>query len=189
MITVGVLPERSIAESIATSRALGDVVHGGEHVVEHDDRRLVEEPASECGALSLAPREHDPSLADDRLKALLEGFHVGVERRLLDDLGHLPEIGLVVERDVLRDRLAEQERTLRHEPHLVAPRVEVEVHDVGAVDDDRAARRIEEPREQPQERGLAGARATEHAEDRAGADVRDRRAAARFCRGGRGRRR
>ena len=68
------------------------------------------------------------------------------------------------ERDVLADRAAEQERLLRHDPHLRAQRVHRDVAEVEAVDQHAALGRVVEARDELGERRLAGA---------GGADQRD----------------
>jgi ABC-type multidrug transport system fused ATPase/permease subunit len=61
------------------------------------------------------------------------------------------------ERDVLADRAAEQERLLRHDPHLRAQRGRGHVAQVVAVDQDAPRGRVIEARDQLGERRLAGA--------------------------------
>ena len=59
--------------------------------------------------------------------------------------------------DVVRDRLMEQERLLRHEPDEGAKRSDRHLPDVPAVDRDAARRDVVESRQEVHERGLAGA--------------------------------
>ena len=69
----------------------------------------------------------------------------------------MPSARVQAERDVVGERVGEQERLLRHEADRAAQRRERDVADVDAVDEHRAGRRIVQPREQGDQRRLARA--------------------------------
>jgi hypothetical protein len=71
--------------------------------------------------------------------------------------------------------MRQQPEVLEHHAHLVAPQIaqapRIELDDVGAVDDDLARGRLDEPVEVPHERRLAGTGEAHDHEDLAGPDI------------------
>ncbi len=109
---------------------LGPRVDGGERVVEHEHRRLVEESARERDALLLAARELDAALADDRLEAVGQPVDLLEDRRLggcaADAVHRVGSVRVVEgEADVALDRRREEERLLLRVADLGAERAQL----------------------------------------------------------------
>ncbi len=83
-----------------------------------------------------------------------------------------PLSGVEAERDVVGNRVREQERLLRHEADGAAQDRERDLADVDAVDEHRARRRIVQAREQADQRRLAGAGTTDERDGLPGLDAR-----------------
>src|SRR5438105_9087995 len=94
---------------------LGVGVNGRERVVEDEYARLAQHRARDRRALLLPARERDAALAHQRVEAFGEAAHVVAQAR---DLRRPLDLGapraLDAEGDVLRQRLAEEERLLRN---------------------------------------------------------------------------
>ena len=151
-------------------------VHRRQRIVQDQDPRVDRHGARQRGALLLPARQRDAALADHGRRSpsgksatsLSSARHRGglrCARRL--PLGSVllgspaaPAIAstrIEAERDVVGQRVGEEERLLRHEADRAAEDRERDVAHVDAVDEDGAARRIVQPREQADERRLAGA--------------------------------
>jgi hypothetical protein len=127
-----------------------------ERLVEEENARLANERARQRDALALAARQLPRLARKQPLDAEQLGRPAGPALALL--LGHL--LGLEREGAVLEHGLVGVQRVaLEHHRHLPRPRREA-VHDVPA-DQDLALRRLLEPGDGAQQRGLAAARGTE----------------------------
>ena len=103
--------------------ALGVQVDVRGRLVEDEDPRVGDERAGERDELALAGRELDAALADLGVQAVGEAADEVLGADAAQRAPHLV-LGRVgpPEGDVLADRPAEQERLLRHDPHLRAQR-------------------------------------------------------------------
>ena len=118
------------------------------------------------------PESRSPGLADLRLvaqrQAMDELVRVGSPRGPEDPLG----VGLALaEGDVLGDRGVEEIALLEHEADLAPQRPVVERVQLELVVDDRAVGRLHQPREQLDQRRLAGAAAADDRDRLAGLDL------------------
>lgn len=142
----------------------------GQSLGEGGRRALETLDDDEGGRTLLAAREHGALAADVRVVAVREAddqvVDVGVLARLLDLLlRDLLGRDVGAERDVVPDRAGVERRLLRHERDRLAVRLDVELADVLAVDEDLAAERVVEPRDELDCRRLAApTRADERAE-------------------------
>jgi hypothetical protein len=131
-------------------------VHGGETVVEEEDRRIHGERARDRGALPLSAGEVDAALAEKRLEAVRQRFDLGKDARVRGGLRQARVVRrAAAEADVLADRVAEEERVLRHVADRAAQIGESEPLDRDAVHEDRPRRGIDEPRDEREQRALA----------------------------------
>ena len=141
-------------------------------------RGSIDDGARDRGALLLAAGQRDPALADHRVVAFGKSATSLSSRATAaaatmrshavsgsSTSAHLPclpapaceLLRVQAERDVVGQRVGEQERLLRHEADGAAQDAEREVAHVDAVDEHRARRRIVQPREQDDQRRLARA--------------------------------
>ena len=139
-------------------------------LVQHQDRRVLEERAGERDALPLAARQLDPALAQMRViagAALVvlqrqdEIVRLGPRRRRLD-LG-IGRVGPAVA-DVVAGRAVEHRGLLRDHRDLAAQALLGDLADVLAADDDAPRLDIVEPQQQRDERRLARARGADDAD-------------------------
>ena len=170
-ITIAVRPAKQPPQPLLDARLGVQVdVRGG--LVEDEDARVGDQRAGERDQLALPGRELCAALADFRVVAVrqLGDELLGSDRRrgLADLLGARagPPEG-----DVLGDRAREQERLLRHDPHLRAQRAARDLAQVVAVDEHAARGRVVEARDELGHRRLAGAG---RADERHGLARRDR---------------
>jgi hypothetical protein len=137
--------------------ALGRGVHARGRVVEDQDARLGKQRAGDGHALALPARQREPPLADERVEPLRELVEQLRETGALGRASHLlvgrlrPRVG-----DVVAQACGEQERVVRHHRHLTAQRGGVEVAHVHAVHEHRALVHVVQPRDQHDQRRLAG---------------------------------
>ena len=135
-------------------------------LVEDQDLRRREDRARDREPLLLPARELHAALADECLVALGQArdelVRVRAERRVLD-----LRVGRVVAavRDVVAHGAVEQEHVLLHDREQAAVGLQVKLPDVDAVEQEPAARRIVEPRDEVRDRGLAGAAAADERDD------------------------
>src|ERR1700730_2411893 len=138
-------------------------VERGGWLVEHQDRRILEDLTRNGDALALAARELHAALADLRLVAaallpVLELMDelVGVrELRRPDDLRVARPRPAIT--DVVADGAVQQGGILRHHANLRAQALLRDGCDVLAVNEDAAAFQVEKAEKQVDEGGLAGA--------------------------------
>eukprot|EP00962_Isochrysis_galbana_P008032 scaffold2188_cov102-Isochrysis_galbana.AAC.2 len=129
-------------------------------LVEKQDGRLAHHRTGDCHALLLPSREHAAALAHLRLIPERqvpgdEAVRVGRARRLL----HLGACGaLLAISNVFGHSAEEEDRLLPDEGHLPAQPPHIELAQVDAVEQQRAALRVVEALEQRDECRLAGAR-------------------------------
>src|SRR5271157_1666829 len=137
-------------------------VDAGEGIVEDEDAGAAEQGAGDRGALLLASGESDAAFAYGGVVAFGETFDV------LGDVGCFGSGFDVVQRDVtvfaryaegnvFADGIAEQECFLRNEADVAAQRVEMELANGAAVDEDRAGLSVVDARDQVDKRRFAGA--------------------------------
>src|SRR6476469_886508 len=142
-------------------RRVGREVQRGERVVEQVDLRLADQRPRDRQPLPLAAGHVRAALRDGRVQAA----HVGHEVLGLRDLQRLPQ--LLVRRvrvavpEVGPHGAGEQVRDLRHEPDPATQHVRLQQPDVRAVDPDLAAGHVDQPGDQVDQRGLAGAGAAD----------------------------
>ena len=144
---------------------VGRGVERREAVVEQVERGLLHQRPGDRQPLALAAGDVGAALVD---RGVETPGHRGDEVARLGDLEGAPQLGVarlrLPEPQVARDRAAEQERRLRNEPDRAPQLFERLVAHVDAVDEHGAAGRVEEPRDEVEQRGLAAAGA---ADDRA----------------------
>ena len=139
-------------------------------LVQHQDRRILDDHAGDGDALALTAGQLHAALAHMRLE-LAPSAPVGEPldevrgMRLARCRDHRLVAGLwpPVE-DVLLDRAVQQGGVLRHHGDLRAQALLPDAGDVLAVDQDAALLRLEEAQEQVDERGLADAGAADEAD-------------------------
>ena len=142
---------------------VGGHVQGGERVVEHVDLRPFDQRSGDGQPLSLAAGDVGPALGDGGVQLAVHRPH---EVLGLGDPQRVPE--LVVGRvrlavaEVGRHRAGEQERLLRHQADPAPQQLGLDLADVDPVDQDRSAGRVEQPRQQRDQGGLAGAGGADH---------------------------
>src|SRR2546428_12194289 len=153
-------------------RRLRLVIDGARRLVQDEHWAVLQEGPGNGDALALAAREWDAALAhlgvigprepDDEL--------VGVRR-----LRRRDQVALVGTRpgvsDVLGDAGREEHRVLRYHRELTAEILKPEVAEVNAVKPDLPLCRVVEPREQADQRALAGAGRARDPQAGAGLDV------------------
>lgn len=136
----------------------GDGVDAGEGVVEDENGGVAEDGAGDGGALLLATGESDAAFADFGGVAGGEGGDVVGETALAGGLGDGFGVGAgYAEGDVFGEGGAEEEGFLRDEADGGAELGEAESTDVDAVEEDAAGGGVEQPGEEVEEGGLAGA--------------------------------
>ena len=140
--------------------ALG--VEGGGRLVEDQDRRVGHDHSSDRQPLALASREAVAALADDRVVAVVQRHDPLVDERGLGGLCHLlvGRLGAAVA-EVVADGPAEQVALLGDHADGRRNRRRGEITNVMAVDPDRAAVDVIQPRDQVGDRRLAGTRRTD----------------------------
>ena len=178
-MAITVLPSIRVASDswIAASTS---GIEGRGRLVEHQDRRILDDHAGDGDALALAAGQLHAALAHMRLE-LAPSAPVG------EPLDEVRRMGLARCRDhrlvaglrppvedVLLDRAVQQGRVLRHHGDLRAQALLLDAGDVLAVDQDAPLLRLEEAQEQVDERGLADAGAADEADLLAGLMVRSR---------------
>ena len=127
-------------------------------LVEDEDRRILEQRASNRQALTLAAGQPASAFADAGMKPALPREDEIQRLRPLGCPPHLlfRRIG-PADAQILRDRSVEQQTLLEHHADIAAQCRKLEGADVAAVDLDRARLRIEAAVQQRQRRGLARA--------------------------------
>ena len=139
---------------------LGVGVHRAQRVVEEHDGRLSRHRAGERGALLLPTRQVDAAFAQLRVVSLAEALHGLVQLRQPARpsdrrLGRRGRVVLEAVAQVALDRLRKEQALLRHHADLAPELSEVELRDRHTVHEDRPLLRVEEAREQVQQRALA----------------------------------
>ena len=152
--------------------ALGQGVEPRGGLVEDDQARVLQEHARERDQLRLTRREPASPRAERGVQVLRQGSQPALEPELAEHVAKPPVGDIAIkERDVVAKRAAEELDVLRDEPDPFAQGREGHGTDVGTAEPDDAVRRVVQPEEQPRDRGLAGARATEQPEHLAGLDA------------------
>ena len=151
---------------------LASKVDGARGLVQNEHRAVLQKGAGDGDALALATRELDPALSHLGVIAPGEPDYelVGVCRLGRRDQFVFGSLGLRVA-DVLGEAGREEHRVLRHDRELTSEVRQLEVAEVDAVEPDLTLRRVVEPREQIDQRALAGAGRARDAEARAECDV------------------
>ena len=100
--------------------------------------------------------EFDSALADDRVVLVFERLREFVDVRDLRGAQDLLARGFrIAERDVVVDRLREEERVLRHDAEVPAVVVKAKIAERLSVDEDFAGRGLMERRHQRDQRALS----------------------------------
>ena len=165
-IAITVLPAISVVEALL-DRGLHFAVERGRRLVEHQDRRVLQDHARDRDALTLPARELHAALADLRVISAPAFPVLEVEDELLRMRELRRTLDLRVGRarasvaDVVADRTVQQRGVLRHHRDLRAQALLRDVRDVLPVDQDASALEIEEAQQQVDQRRLAGARAAD----------------------------
>ena len=137
---------------------LGDGVERRGRLVEDENRRILQNRARDAEALALAARQPAAGLGDFGVISFRQSrdelVRVRRARGFLDLLRRRVEATVA---QVVGDRSGEQDRILQHDRDLLAQRADAVLADVDAVDRQAAAGRVVEPRNQTDERRLAGA--------------------------------
>src|SRR3954471_2053333 len=145
--------------------ALRVEVAGG--FIQNEDLRRCENRPRDCEPLLLPTRQLDAALADERVIALRQAHDelvgVGTARGVCDD-----GVGRIVPavRDVVAYGAVEEKDVLLHDCEQIAIAAQLEVADVGAVEENAATRGIVEPRDQVSHRRFSGAAAAHERDDR-----------------------
>ncbi len=140
-----VRPWRETVDRLLDARLRLDVERAG-RLVEHQDRRILEDRAGDRDALALAARKLAAALADRRVVAVALG-----EDEVVRGGGLRRGMHLVVSRlgaadaDVLLDRAVEQPGVLEHGGDRLAQRLPRHRARVDAVDQDAAVLRVRGP--------------------------------------------
>ena len=133
-------------------------VEGGGRLVEDQDRRVLEDGASDREALPLSRRQLRPAFAEQRVVAFRQFFDElasPCDARRLADL--FVGRGGNREADVLAHRVSEQDVLLQRDRDPVAQAGGLEALEVDPVDLDLSGGRIEEPQQQRHQGALARA--------------------------------
>lgn len=97
------------AAQIRQDRGLGDDVHGADAVVQNKDRRVLDEPAGQTGALALAAGQGESPLAQLRAELVGEVFDITVNVRQLRRFPNRTVIDLaVIKSDIVANCRTEQ---------------------------------------------------------------------------------
>ena len=155
-------------------RGLDLAVERRGRLVEHEDRRVLQDHAGNRDALPLAAGQLDAALADMSVVAAAAELVLELEdevvrmrqARRLDDL-RVGRAGAAVA-DIVADRTVQKRGVLRHHRDLRAQRILRDAGNVLAVDEDAAALEIEEAQEQVNQRRLASAGSSDEADLLAG---------------------
>ena len=164
---------RATPSSVSWIACLGAAVERAGRLVEHQDRRVLEQGAGDRDALLLAARQLEPALADHRFIAVRQARSMKssiAAPRAAASISSWPRAVAAVG-DVVADRVVEQHRVLRDDADRRAQARLGDLRDVLPVDRDAPRRRIVEAEQQPRERRLAGARRPDHRDGRAGGHV------------------
>ncbi len=140
-------------------------VHGGNGVVQDQDRRVLHECAGNRDALLLAAGNGHAAFAEHRFVAVGEFLDVAVN--VCEHRGFFHGIGLGVihrEGDVVGDRVAEQEVVLRDVGRRRTDVADRHAVDVVPVNEDRAVRHVVGAEDKVNDRGLAGTGAADEAD-------------------------
>ena len=150
----GLVPAQ--AAQVVDDRGFGAGVHGRKRVVQDHHRAVLHERARNGGPLFLSARQRDAPLSDHLPVPFGEGGHVSRKARELRRFPHQRVVRRAVppHGDVLRQRPGEEERRLGDDADLAKERGRLHVADVDAVDENRPARRLHEPRENVDEGGF-----------------------------------
>ena len=147
---------------------LGIERRGG--LVQHQDRRVLQDHARDGDALALAAGELHAALADLRVIAApaFPVLQVDNEFMRMRELRRRHHLGVARARqavaDIVADRAVQQRGILRHHRNLRAQGFLRHFRDVLAVDQDAAAFELEEAQQHIDQRGLAGAGAADQAD-------------------------
>ena len=157
----------------------GAGVHGGEGVVQHQNRRLLEQRPGQRQPLPLAAGKREAALADLRFVAGREVDDGVVDRRFLGYRAQLA-VGRLGPRhaQIGGDAARIQERVLQHHADLLAQPLPIHFAHVHAVDQDAPGVERIEAHQEPHQRRLAGTRRADDADRlpgrNAGAEVHHR---------------
>ncbi len=140
---------------------LGEGIHAGGRLVQHDDLHVPHQQPGE-GEQLLLPRGQDRAAgAEQGVDAVVETGDPVTEPQLGQDLLD-PVAGRVGEqRDVLREGAGQDLGALRDDTHGATELLQVEVQDVDPAEEDLARTRVDRARDQRGERRLARPRASD----------------------------
>ncbi|ESS36533.1 hypothetical protein P355_2306 [Burkholderia cenocepacia KC-01] len=160
------------AHQFLLDRALRARVERRRRLVEHDDRRRLQQRARDRDPLPLAARQPYAALADARVVCIGQPLDERVELRAARRRDHLAagRVALAV-RDVVRERVVEQDGVLRDDAERVAQAALGDEPQVLTVDPDRARIGLVQPEQQPRERRLARPAAADHRDRLPGLDA------------------
>src|SRR2546428_713400 len=154
------------------NHCLGVRVDGARGLVQNEDRTVLQEGAGDGNALALAARELDPALTDLSIIALRKSDDELVGVRGPGGRDQFVPGGLRLRvADVFGDAGREEHRVLRHDCELTPEILQPEIAEVHAVEPDLSRRRVVEPREQVDQRALAGPGRAGDPQARAESDV------------------
>ncbi len=151
--------------------ALGDRVHPGGGLVEHDHLDVADQQAGERDELLLARRQRRAARAEQRVEPARQSLDPLGEPELLDGRLDLLAGNRGEQGDVLRQGPGEDLGALGDHADAAAQLVQVEGGDVRPAEEDRAGGRLDGAREQRRERRLARAGATDERDGVARLDV------------------
>ena len=144
-------------------RPLGPGVEGARRLVQHQDRRVLQDGARDPHPLLLAARQLQPALAHLGVVAMGQAEDEVVDRRRPGGLLHLrPRRPLPAIGDVVADGVVEQHRVLGNHADRRAQAALGDVAQILAVDQHRAAGRVVEAEQQPRQGRFARARGAHH---------------------------
>ena len=138
-------------------------IHAGQCIVHNQNPRLSNHRARNSCALFLSPRKRDPALSHNRLQLLGKKVQIGSQLR---NLGRAHNIALCprAQSHIFPNRIRKQKRILRHIPGRVSNGLKRYIFHRLAIDKNPPFIRLDQPGDQPRQRGFSRPHAPHHGE-------------------------
>ena len=139
---------------------LGDRVHPGRRLVQHDHPDVAHQQPGERDQLLLAGGQRRAARAEHGVQPVRQPLHPGGQAQLVHGFLDPPARQVGEQGDVLGERAGQDLGPLGDHADRGPQPLQVQVEDVDAVQQHRAALGLDRPGQQRRQRGLAGAAAT-----------------------------